>query len=100
MPSVKQGGGYTLTFSKKNKDVEKLLDEKKKNGIVITDYICNAIRLFEDNNNPELNIKTLNIDIERIVQEQVALALGKTNQDINKKISLESDLEDIDIDED
>ncbi|WP_252242923.1 hypothetical protein [Clostridium sp. ZS2] len=101
MPSIKQGGGYTLTFSKKNKDVEKILADKKKNGIVITDYICNAVRAFEDNtNNSQLNINTLNI--EKIVQKQVALALTKvnTNEITNEKISLENDLDDVDIDED
>lgn len=96
MPSVRQGGGYTLTFSKKNKDVEQILADKKENGIIITDYICNAIRAYE-NNNSESNINI--VDIEKIVQKQVALALNKNNE-IPKQIVLEDDLDDIDIDDD
>lgn len=100
MPNTKQGGGYTLTFSKKNKDVEKLLFEKKKQGIKLTDYICDSIRAFENNtsmNNIDLN--TLNINIKELVKEQVAIELGKLSENKNK-ISLESDLDDIDIDDD
>ena len=49
MPAVKQGGGYTLTFSKKNQDVKDILaDVKKDNRIKITDYICEAIRRSEE----------------------------------------------------
>ncbi len=99
MPSVKQGGGYTLTFAKKNQDVKKILDDKKKKGIKITDYLCEAVRVFESNKNNNVDINTLNI--EKIVQEQVALALEKTNsENINKKPSLENDLDDVDTDED
>lgn len=99
MPSVKQGGGYTLTFAKKNQDVKKILDDKKEKGIKITDYLCEAVRAFESNKNNNVDINTLNI--EKIVQEQVALALEKTNnENINKKPSLENDLDDVDTDED
>lgn len=96
MPSTKQGGGYTLTFSKKNKDIEKLLAEKKKQGIQRTDYICDAIRAYENNST---NINIVGVDIEKIVKEQVAIAMGKTKE-VLPKVSLESDLEDIDIDDD
>jgi hypothetical protein len=96
MPNTKQGGGYTLTFSKKNKDVEKILEDKKKNGIVITDYICNAVRSYE-NNNPELSINTINI--EELVKKQVALALRKGNE-VVKQTSLENDLDDVNVDDD
>lgn len=100
MPNTKQGGGYTLTFSKKNKDVEKLLSEKKKLGIKLTDYICDAVRAFENNTSTgSIDINTLNIDIKELVKEQVAIALGKINETQNE-ISLESDLDDIDIDDD
>jgi len=100
MPSTKQGGGYTLTFSKKNKDIEKLLAKKKEQGIQRTDYICDAIRAYENNSNLELNINTIHIDIERMVQEQVALAVGKTNGNINRNLSLESNLDDVNTDDD
>lgn len=100
MPNTKQGGGYTLTFSKKNKDVEKLLSEKKEQGIKLTDYICDAVRTFENNKiTNNIDINTLNIDIKKLVEEQVAIALGKTNE-VKKVISLESDLDDVDIDDD
>lgn len=64
MPSVKQGGGYTLTFAKKNKDVQDHLAELKKNNITITDYLCDAVRFYEkykeDNINPTV------IDLSKI----------------------------------
>jgi hypothetical protein len=100
MPSTKQGGGYTLTFAKKNKDVEKLLAEKKEQGIKLTDYICDAVRAFENNKSSNsIDINALNIDIKELVKEQVAIALGKVNETQNE-VSLESDLDDIDIDDD
>lgn len=100
MPSTKQGGGYTLTFSKKNQDVKKILDERKEQGIKLTDYICDAVRAFENNQTTNnVSINALNIDIKKLVEEQVAIALGKNNE-VKKDISLESNLDDIDIDDD
>ena len=74
MPSVKQGGGYTLTFSKKNEDIKELLIEKRKiKGFVLTDYICDAIRFFEANKDEKKKIT--NINIEELVKQEVAKIL-------------------------
>ncbi len=96
MPSVKQGGGYTLTFSKKNQDVKKILADKQERGIKITDYLCEAVRAFENNKS---NFNTVNVDIAKLIKEQVAIALGEADK-IQEAISLEEDLEDINIDDD
>lgn len=47
-----------LSFSKKNTDVFEILEEKKKENIIISDYICECIRYYEyygsnDNNKKE-----------------------------------------------
>lgn len=105
MPSVKQGGGYTLTFSKKNEDIKELLIEKRKiKGFVLTDYICDAIRFFEANKDEKKEIS--NINIEKLVKQEVAKILSNIpikveNEEINEKTSiLEKNLDDIDIEED
>lgn len=64
MPSVKQGGGYTLTFSKKNKDVQTLLADVQKEGVKITDYLCDAVRFF--NENKDSDIRKDNTDIQEL----------------------------------
>ncbi|MGF0110891.1 hypothetical protein [Clostridium sp. SGI.024] len=105
MPSVKQGGGYTLTFSKKNEDIKELLIEKRKiKGFVLTDYICDAIRFFEANKDEKKEIT--NINIEELVKQEVAKILSNIpikveNEEVNEKTStLEKNLDDVDIDED
>ena len=105
MPSVKQGGGYTLTFSKKNEDIKELLIEKRKiKGFVLTDYICDAIRFFEVNKDEKKEIT--NINIEELVKQEVAKILSNIpikveNEEVNEKTStLEKNLDDVDIDED
>lgn len=105
MPSVKQGGGYTLTFSKKNEDIKELLIEKRKiKGFVLTDYICDAIRFFEANKDEKKAIN--NINIEELVKQEVAKILSNIpikveNEEVNEKTStLEKNLDDVDIDED
>jgi|GEM_PF-1464848 len=110
MPSVKQGGGYTLTFAKKNEDVKELLFEKKNKGVIITDYICEAIRFFEANKD-KVEVNQLgSINIEDLVKKEIAKALANTSatDTKEKEISEESvdlednleDLQDTDIDED
>lgn len=109
MPSVKQGGGYTLTFAKKNEDVKKLLAKKKEDkGFIVTDYICEAIRFFEANKD-KIEINRLgSINIEDLVKKEIAKALNNTSidNDTNEKeiseqsIDLEDDLQDVDIEED
>ena len=105
MPSVRQGGGYTLTFSKKNEDIKELLIEKRKiKGFVLTDYICDAIRFFEANKDEKKEIT--NINIEELVKQEVAKILSNIpikveNEEVNEKTStLEKNLDDVDIDED
>ncbi len=105
MPSVKQGGGYTLTFSKKNEDIKELLIEKRKiKGFVLTDYICDAIRFFEANKDEKKELT--NINIEELVKQEVAKILSNIpikveNEEVNEKTStLEKNLDDVDIDED
>lgn len=48
MPSNKKGS-ITLTFSKRNGDVDKLFSDKRETDptFVATEYICNAVRFFE-----------------------------------------------------
>lgn len=66
MPAVKQGGGYTLTFSKKNKDVQEHLDNlKKSDKVKITDYLCYAVRFYEENKD---NMSNNNIDLSPLEQ--------------------------------
>ena len=101
MPSVKQGGGYTLTFSKKNEDIKELLIEKRKiKGFVLTDYICDAIRFFEANKDEKKEIT--NINIEELVKQEVAKILSNIPIKVeNERTStLEKNLDDVDIDED
>lgn len=100
MPSTKQGGGYTLTFSRKNKDIKELLEKKQQQGIIITDYICNAIRFYETNkdapagNNAEY--------IQQLIKKEIEKQLINVNINNNKNQinSLEENLDDIDIEED
>lgn len=71
MPSVKQGGGYTLTFAKKNSDVKDILDSEKEKGTVITNYICDAIRFYH-NNKGIVDVNVSKDDIESIVAKKVS----------------------------
>ena len=66
MPSVKQGGGYTLTFAKKNKDVQDHLEELKKNKVTITDYLCDAVRFYEKHK--EDSFKPPVIDLSEVTE--------------------------------
>lgn len=107
MPSVRQGGGYTLTFSKKNEDIRDLIIEKReKKGFILTDYICDAIRFYEKNKNNRKEIT--NINIEELVRQEVAKILESMPLKIETKeskeersiLELERNLEDVDVDED
>ena len=86
MPSVKQGGGYTLTFSKKNQDVKDHLDDLKKKKVVITDYICEAIRFYEKNKNMEIKSTIADYkDIDRIIEEKIKMLIGSYSQGNEEK---------------
>lgn len=101
MPSVRQGGGYTLTFSKKNEDVKDILDKKKNKGIIITDYLCQAVRFYEENK--EKNLNNSNIDITDLVRKEMEKILNakEVSESVEKKVDLEENLEFIeDVDDD
>lgn len=96
MPSVKQGGGYTLTFSRKNQDVKDLLDSKKNDGIVVTEYICNAIKFYESHKDSVEN--TLNMDmVEDLVNKKMELFKKEllSNQLAIDKDEIKHNLEDV-----
>ena len=40
-----------ISFSKKNIDVFEILEQKKKENVIITDYICECIRYYEQKHN-------------------------------------------------
>ena len=69
MPSIRQGGGYTLTFSQKNQDVKEHLDKLKENKVIITDYLCKAVRFYESNKNKDFKTNQIeSIDIDKIIE--------------------------------
>lgn len=91
MPSTKQGGGHTLTFSKKNKDVKELLGKYKKEAkdteksFIANDYICEAIRFYEKNKSSMFNENTnITLDIEKLVEEKIKELIGKKEESITK----------------
>lgn len=115
MPSIdKPDGGLTLTFAAKNEDVRKILVECKNKKIVLTDYICNAIRFYEKNkekltNNNSLDIQELvRVEVEKAIKnitisnsipvEENVYEYNLETSDI--KNNLEDDLDYVDIDED
>lgn len=114
MPSIdKQGGGLTLTFAQKNDDVRKILAGYKKQKVVLTDYICTAIRFYEENKNKiQCSNNKDNIEIQELVKAEIDKALRNlsfTNlnqiQEVEveeKRVDLEDNIDDdfIDIDED
>lgn len=101
MPSVRQGGGYTLTFSRKNEDVKDILDKKKNKGIIITDYLCQAVRFYEENK--EKNLNNSNIDITDLIRKEMEKILNakEVSESVEKNVDLEENLEFIeDVDDD
>ena len=105
MPASKQGGGYTLSFSKKNQDVKEILKQKKDKGIIVSDFICEAIRFFNDNegkiNNTSIDIKEIEKLIDMKFEEKFEEKL-KTLYKSDKEYNLEScqGIDAIDIEED
>ncbi|XZM47570.1 hypothetical protein ACSXAC_15355 (plasmid) [Clostridium perfringens] len=102
MPSVRQGGGYTLTFSRKNEDVKDILDKKKNKGIIITDYLCQAVRFYEENKEKNLN-NSSNIDITYLVRKEMEKILNakEVSESVEKNVDLEENLDFIeDVDDD
>lgn len=104
MPAVKQGGGYTLTFAKKNQDVKEHLDKLKSEKVVITDYICEAIRFYEKNKNNEYNLNAIDASvIDKMIEDKIKILLGDSfnpKQENELSItSLEDNLEGVDDDD-
>ncbi|KZL88422.1 hypothetical protein [Clostridium magnum] len=117
---AKRPGSLMLTFSKKNIDIRNLLEDKKSEdeGFIVTDYICESIRFYEKyKNSAEFSdlgavgkliderlkqfMKTNSTvtfglaESQKIEEENMTVNTIKTN--IN---TLESDLDNIPIDED
>ena len=123
MPSIdKVGGGITITFDPKNDDVREILVElKKSKKIKLTDYICEAIRFYEANKDKMNNDDKSNLDeiikeevskqvkaeiekieVSRQVKDELEKILEEKKLALIKDISvtLEDDLDDVDIGED
>lgn len=73
MPKLEKG--ITLTWAKKNFDVRGILVEEKIKGTVLTDYICNAIRFYENNKYRKNNI-LYELDIEKLIDKKVREVLN------------------------
>lgn len=109
MPSIdKVGGGITITFAPKNDDVREILVElKKSKKVKLTDYICEAIRFYEANKDKINNDKG---DLAEIIKEEVSKQIKDEIEKIleekkltlieNVSVSLEDELDDVDITED
>lgn len=105
MPSVKQGGGYTLTFSKKNQDVKKILANiKEEDKIKITDYICEAVRFYEKNKKNRLDSELIDPAlIDRMIEDKIKILIGtnlnfKQDYKLNT-VSLEDNLDSVNDDD-
>lgn len=117
---AKRPGSLVLTFSKKNADIRKLLESKKNENeaFIITDYICEAIRFYERHKELE---ETYNLEtIKKLIDDRlksfiqvnstVTLGLEESEEIDEEKLlineiktninTLESNLDDIPIDED
>ena len=57
-----------LSFSKKNTDVFELLEQKKKDGVIISDYVCECIRLYENKNN---NKESVEDTVKRVIADML-----------------------------
>lgn len=113
MPNIAKG--RMLTFSKKNQDVQQIIENELKTGIKFPDYVCDAVRFYEkykehDFNNTDKTTNLSNIDdlvekkVIEILQNKKILDLVEnsrhelTIEEKNKQ--LEEDLDFVDIDED
>ena len=117
--SKKKEFGYTLTFSKKNQDAKNFIDQRKSEGQKFTDYVCEAVRFYEKHKEKGLDQQIEEI-VDKKLNEKFALFIGNIQafsnllpvnnsesaitQDepvnLEEKKDLESDLDEIDIDED
>lgn len=107
MPSIdKEGGGITITFAAKNEDVRKLLVEYKRKKVRLTDYICDAIRFYEDNKDKksgideEKIIKIIQDEVEKKLNDRLKAIDCIETKEIKKDDNLEDGLSHVDISED
>lgn len=71
--------GYTLSFSRKNQDVKGMLQKQQKDGAIISDFVCEAVRFYirnkdKINNNYNSNNKFNSLDINNLkslISEQI-----------------------------
>ena len=57
-----------VSFSKKNTDVFEIIEEKRKDGAVISDYICECIRYYEKKNN---NKESVEDTVKRVIADML-----------------------------
>lgn len=106
--------GIRLTFSKKNSDVQRLIEKKKEEAkevgrnFIATDYICEAIRFYEKNRtNEKININM----VERLIDKKISslkeellkseIQLSKSEESKIKNLAhLEESIEDISLEDD
>lgn len=103
--------GYTLSFSRKNQDVKEMLEEQQKNGAIISDFVCEAVRFYirnkdkinnnynSNNNFNSLNINDLKSLISEQIREEIKSAMDKDNNKVNNLEDVNS-LNSIDLEED
>jgi hypothetical protein len=116
----KRPGSLVLTFSRKNMDIRNLLENKKLNNetFVTTDYICESIRFYEKyKDSVEFNDlgaikKLIDTRLKEFIQTNstVTFGLAESQNIVEEKAiineiktninTLESNLDDIPIDED
>lgn len=99
-----------ISFSEKNTDIYELLEDKKKiKGFNTSDYICEAIRFYEQNKNfrQQLNLDTVKKLIDDKLEEfrknliNEDISITQLEEKVNEKELLEAGIEDIsDIEDD
>ena len=71
----KPGGGINLAFAARNEDVRLILVGLKEKKVNLTDYVCNAIRFYEENkdkSNSNVNIAELvKLEVEKQLQAEL-----------------------------
>lgn len=117
---AKRPGSLVLTFSKKNIDIRNLLENKRAEdeAFIVTDYICQCIRFYEKHKDSvQVNDlgavgKLIDERLKQFMQRNstVTFGLAESPKIIEEKVSvntiktnistLESDLDNIPIDED
>lgn len=81
---AKRPGALVLTFSKKNTDIRKLLEDKKSKdeNFITTEYTCEAIRFYEkyrnalNQSNKEEIKKLIDDRLKQFFQANNAITLG------------------------